>query len=122
MPDDFRHFEATDPFGRNWKADFLWQQNGISIRHADTVDVKFELVSDERHEVRVIALPLPALLELTRKTGRPISDAWCSRLAARHLKHMIENGEDMDLPIVTPALETLEKHHAGAGAAGPTGR
>jgi hypothetical protein len=109
---DFRHFEATDPFGRAWKVDFLWQQNGISIRHADTVDVKFELASGGGRLEKVVALSHPAMLELSRKTGRPLTDAWCSRLAALHLAGMIAAGEDLDKAVVTPTLETLEKHHS----------
>jgi hypothetical protein len=42
MNDQSRLFEAgPDPFGRTWKVQFRWLQTGISIRHADTVDVKF---------------------------------------------------------------------------------
>lgn len=112
MPADFRHFEAADPSGRTWKIDFLWQQNGISIRHADTVDVKFELTSGEARDTKVIALTHPWLFDLSRRLGRPVTDAWCSRIAARHLKQMIETGEDMDKALVTPSLEAIEKHHA----------
>ncbi|HEX8984212.1 MAG TPA: hypothetical protein VF767_02220 [Bryobacteraceae bacterium] len=112
MLEDFRTFEATDPFGRSWKIGFLWQQNAISIRHADAVDVKFELVSGDRRLSKVIALPHPSLLELSRKTGRPLTDAWCSRLAALHLRETIETGEDMDKTVITPTFEMLERHHA----------
>jgi hypothetical protein len=42
MADNSRRFEAgPDPFGRTWQVEFRWLQTGISIRHADTVDVKF---------------------------------------------------------------------------------
>ena len=112
MLDNFRHFEAADPFGRTWKIDFLWQQNGISIRHADTIDVKFELTSGDIRAAKVIALPHPCLIGLSRKAGRPVTDSWCSRLAALHLKEMIETGEDMDKILVTPASAMLEKHQA----------
>ena len=44
---NFRQFEVgPDPFGRKWQALFKWLQTAISIRHADTVDVKF-LLSDK---------------------------------------------------------------------------
>lgn len=112
MPEPFRHFEAADLFGRVWKVEFLWQQNAISIRHADAVDVKFELVSGDTRETKVIALLHPHLLELSRRTSRPISDSWCSRLAAAHLKQMIQSGEDMDKTLVTPTLDMLAKHEA----------
>ena len=44
MLDNFRRFQAgPDPFGRTWEVEYRWLQTGISIRHADTVDVKFIL-------------------------------------------------------------------------------
>ena len=52
------------------------------------------------------------LLELSRRTGHEMSDAWCSRLAAEHLKHMIESGEDLDKDLVTPRLDELAEHAA----------
>src|ERR1043165_5440305 len=93
-----RLFEAgPDPFGRSWKVQFRWLQTGISIRHADTVDVKFLVTPfDGTAEEKVVALPHPALLELTARRSRKLSDAYCMRLAAAHLKHMIETSEDME--------------------------
>jgi hypothetical protein len=103
MSDQTRLFEAgPDPFGRMWKVQFRWLQTGISIRHADTVDVKFSVSSDGiGPEEKVIALPHPLLLELTRKNGRKLSDPYCMRLAAAHLRHMIETSEDMEKTLVT---------------------
>lgn len=93
MVDNFRRFQASDPSGRVWDVQFLWQQNAISIRHGDAVDVKFALSSGgERHET-VVTLPHPELLETSRQAGRPLTDAWCSRLAAERLKTAIERGE-----------------------------
>src|ERR1700686_1499999 len=98
MIDNFREFEVgPDPFGSVWQAPSRWLQTGISIRHADTVDVKFGIsTAGEPFEERVIALPHPALLVLSKNVGHPLTDAWCLKLAALHLKHMLENGEDME--------------------------
>jgi hypothetical protein len=41
--ENYRRFEATDPYGRVWQVEFRWQQNAISIRHSDSVDVKFQI-------------------------------------------------------------------------------
>jgi hypothetical protein len=103
MSDQTRLFEAgPDPFGRMWKVQFRWLQTGISIRHADTVDVKFAVSSDGIDpEEKVIALSHPALLELTAKNGRKLTDPYCMRLAAAHLRHMIETSEDMEKTLVT---------------------
>jgi hypothetical protein len=103
MSDQSRLFEAgPDPFGRMWKVQFRWLQTAISIRHADTVDVKFLLTPDGGEpEEKVVALSHPALLDLYPKRGRKLSDPVCMRLAAAHIRHMVETSEDMDKTLVT---------------------
>lgn len=110
--ENFRRFQTLpDPFGRVWDVEFRWQQNGISIRHADTVDVKFNIWTvDEPKQERVIALRHPDLLKLSAQTGHPLSDAWCMKLAALHLKYMIESDEDMDKTLATAPYADLERH------------
>jgi hypothetical protein len=112
MSDQYRLFEAgPDPFGRMWRVQFRWLQTGISIRHADTVDVKFLITCNgDAHQEKVIALPHPALLELARKSGRKLSDPLCMRLAALHLKHMVETSEDMDKTLVTVSPQELASY------------
>ncbi len=108
MSEQARLFEAgPDPFGRMWKVQFRWLQTGISIRHADTVDVKFFVTPDGgATEEKVIALPHPPLLQLTQN-GRKLTDAYCMRLAAEHLRYMIESSEDMEKTLVTVSREEL---------------
>jgi hypothetical protein len=112
MSDQYRLFEAgPDPFGRMWKVQFRWLQTGISIRHADTVDVKFWVTSNgDAPQEKVIALPHSALLELSRQSGRKLTDPMCLRLAALHLKHMIETSEDMDKTLVTVSPQELSAY------------
>ena len=100
--ENFRQFDAgPDPFGRTWKVEFKWLQTAISLRHSDTVDVKFVVSGDGTRAEKTIALPHADLLALSQKTGRPMTDAWCSRLAALHLQRLIETGEDMEKDLVT---------------------
>ena len=103
MIKNFRDFEAgPDPFGRTWQVYFRWLQTGISIRHADTVDVKFILEDDAGvTSEKTIALPHAELLAASKSTSRPMDDAWCGRIAAMHLVHLIETGEDMEKDLVT---------------------
>ncbi|MGI8742620.1 MAG: hypothetical protein ACR2NN_08625 [Bryobacteraceae bacterium] len=110
----YRWFEAgPDPFGRMWQVEFRWLQTGISIRHADTVDVKFEVSTiDEPKQERVIALRHPDLLELSKKTGHALTDPWCLKLAALHLKHMINTGEDIEKTLITAPKSELEQYAA----------
>ena len=125
MPDKTHSFQARrfqagpDPFGRTWEVEFRWLQTGISIRHADTVDVKFVVWTAgdsagnskdmEPKQEKIIALPHPALLALSATTGHPLTDPWCLMLAARHLKHMFASGEDLEKRLVTLAPSDLER-------------
>jgi hypothetical protein len=91
-----------------WNVQFRWLQTGISIRHADTVDVKFFAAPEGGEpEEKVIALPHPALLELTSRHDRKLSDSYCLRLAATHLRRMIETSEDMEKTLVTLTPEEI---------------
>lgn len=111
MADNYRRFQAgPDPFGRTWEVEFRWLQTGISIRHADTVDVKFVLwTEDEPKQEKVIALQHAELLALSVKAGHALTDPWCLKLAARHLNHMIETGEDLEKTLITLPAADLER-------------
>jgi hypothetical protein len=112
MIQNFRDFKAgPDPFGRTWQVYFRWLQTGISIRHADTVDVKFGIGTEgEEFEERVIALPHPDLLALSKKMDHPLTDTWCLKLAALHLENMLKTGEDMEKTLVTVLPEEMGRY------------
>jgi hypothetical protein len=125
MSDQSRLFQAgPDPFGRMWSVQFRWLQTGITIRHADTVDVKFLVTPDGGSpEEKVVALPHEMLLQLFARNGRNLSDAACLRLAAAHLKRMIETSEDMDKTLVTVSAEELAAYDEQLNAVtAPQGR
>ncbi len=64
-----RRFQVADPFGRTWDVEFRWQQNAISIRHADAVDCKYYIsCGDEKREL-VVALRHPDLLRVAAERG-----------------------------------------------------
>jgi hypothetical protein len=111
---NFRQFEAgPDPFGRKFQVYFKWLQTAISIRHSDTVDVKFVLVDDSGSRIeKTIALPHADVLTTARELGRTVDDPWCARLAAMHLVHLIETGEDMEKYLVTVPLPELRAYAA----------
>ena len=109
---NYREFDAgPDPFGRKFHVLFKWSQNGISIRHADTVDNKFVL-QEEGGEMseKTIALNHPDLVRLAQETGRPLDDPWCARLATMHLIHLIETGEDIEKSLVTVPYADLQRY------------
>jgi hypothetical protein len=119
--ENFREFEtAPDPFDRKWKARLKWLQTAISIRHSDTVDVKFLLESDGERGEKVVAIPHVELIGLSRESEVPMTDAWCARLAALHLKHVVETGEDLEKDLVTPSPAQLREYNQELKSAGLT--
>ena len=111
MPENYRRFVAgPDPFGRTWQVEFRWLQTAISIRHSDTVDVKFIVWTDaEEKQEKVIALPDALLQELSKKTGHLVTDPWCMKLAAEHLRRLIVTGQDLEKTLVTLSMADLEQ-------------
>ena len=109
---NFREFEGgPDPFGRKWQVLFKWLQTAISLRHADTVDVKFVLTdADGEQSEKTIAIPHGDLCQVSKELDRPFDDPWCSRIAAMHLLHLIETGEDMEKPLVTLTPADLKQY------------
>jgi hypothetical protein len=108
----FREFDAgPDPFGRKYHVLFKWLQTAISLRHSDTVDVKFILIDEDgARSEKVIAMQHADLLRISRETGRPIEDPWCARLAQLHLQHLVETGEDMEKDLVTVPYSDLQRY------------
>jgi len=116
---NFREFEAgPDPFGRKFQVLFKWLQTAISLRHADTVDVKFVLVDADGARIeKTIALPHAALLHVSHDAGRAMDDPWCSRIAAMHLIHLVETGEDMEKDLVTVPQSEIARYAAALAEA-----
>lgn len=110
MSQDLRHFEVADPFGRTWTVEFRWQQNAISIRHADAIDCKYYLSCGGEKRELVVALRHPDLLKLAAERGRELTDPWVIRLADCHVRHMISTWEDMDKVLVTVPYADLVRH------------
>jgi hypothetical protein len=119
MTENFRHFTlGPDPAGRTWQVDFLWLQTAVSIRHSDSVDVKFLLTSGDARVERVISLRHPDLVELSRTASRPLTDPWCMALAARHLAKTVETGADSEKALATVEPAELAQYSAMDGLRG----
>ncbi|MFB3825873.1 MAG: hypothetical protein ACE15B_03855 [Bryobacteraceae bacterium] len=104
---NFRDFQAGP-----YQVRFGGLQTGIAPRHSDTVDVRFLLEREGARESKTIAMPHAGLVALSRQQGRALADPWCARIAAVHLREMIETGADMEKPLVTLSEEDLERHAA----------
>jgi hypothetical protein len=111
--ENFRDFEmGPDPFGRIWHVLFKYLQTGISIRHSDSVDVCFVIASGEDKAQKIVVLSHPQIRDFSKRTGREITDTWCSRMAACKLRQVTENGEDMDKEYLTVTPREIEEYDA----------
>ncbi|MDP9169290.1 MAG: hypothetical protein M3N54_01620 [Acidobacteriota bacterium] len=111
--ENFRDFKVgPDPFGRTWHALFKYLQTGISIRHADTVDVRFVLDNGEERMQKTVVIQHAELRALAEKTGRRLSDSLCSRIAVLKLRYVIETGEDMEKDYLRVTAEELARFDA----------
>ena len=112
LMENFREFQAgPDPFGRTWQVRFKYLQTAISIRHSDSVDVTFVMTSGEETLERTVVIQHKNLRDYAAKSGRPLGDPWCSRVAMLKLTHAIENAEGLDrtyLPVTPGELEALD--------------
>ena len=112
---NYREFEAgPDPFGRKFQVYFKWLQTAISIRHADTVDVKFiiEEGGGGARSEKTIALHHADLVRLAGESGRKLDDPWCGRLAMMHMLHLISTGEDIEKDLITVPYADLKRYAA----------
>jgi hypothetical protein len=109
---NFREFEAgPDPFGRTFHVYLKWLQTAISIRHSDTVDVRFVLTDGEGNEAqKTVALPHADLMHVSKEVGRSMDDPWCARIAVLHLRRLVETGEDMEKDLVTVLPAELKRY------------
>ncbi len=104
MYDDFRvsdHWTGEDLHCR-WKA----LMTAISTRHADAVDVRF----DVNGRPLWIAMPCEAWLEYKRRTGYVITDALAAQIAGRYLKESFESGFDNGREMYTMSTEEVLAH------------
>jgi hypothetical protein len=110
--ENFRDFDAgQDPFGRTWHAQFKYLQTGISIRHSDSVDVCFILNNGEEHAKKTVVIQNADIRAYGARTGRIVSDPWCSRIAMCKLRYAIETGEDLEkdhLPVTAREIAEFD--------------
>ncbi len=109
--ENFRDFDAgTDPFGQKWHANFKYLQTGISIRHSNSVDVCFILDNGVEQVQKIVVIPNPEIRAYAARTGRPVSDAWCSRIALCKLQHVISTAEDLEKEYLLVTAREIEEY------------
>ena len=108
--ENFREFAVDDPFGQKWHAHFKYLQTGISIRHSNSVDVCYILDSGSEQIHKTVVIPNADIRSYATRTGRPISDAWCSRIAMLKLQYVIETAEDLEKDYVLVTAREIEEY------------
>ncbi|MBI4460820.1 MAG: hypothetical protein HY648_12280 [Acidobacteria bacterium] len=103
---NLQEFEVSSVLdGKRYQCRFYNLMTGISLRHSDTVDVKF-LVNGKGV---VIALPHAAWAEHRQRSGRFLTDSDAIQIAGLFLKESLERGEPLGEPFFTPTVQqTLE--------------
>ena len=96
---EYRNFECVSQAdGTRYHCSFIFLQTAISLRHSDTVDVRY-LVNGKRITV---ALPHVAFSQYKQRAGRDLTDEEAGSIAAQSLKDVLEKGgevEDLTVPI-----------------------
>jgi hypothetical protein len=100
------NFEVVSELtGERFQVEFRWLQTAISLRHSDTVDVKFTA----NGQGKVVAIPHGALERACRQAGVPLTDPLCRRIAARHLETVLRTGEDQEKDLITLTPRQVEE-------------
>jgi hypothetical protein len=100
----FEDFNVTD----RWSGEVLhcrWKGTLVAIatRHADAVDVRFEV----NGRPMWIALPLEAWGRQKLLTGKVITDQIAAQIAGRYLKQLVEEGYDARREIYTMTVDEV---------------
>jgi hypothetical protein len=103
----YEEFRVTD----RWSGEELncrWKGTIVAIatRHADAVDVRFEV----NGRPMWIALPLEAWGRQKLLTGKVITDQLAAQIAGRFLKQLVEEGYDSRREVYTMTVAEVLSH------------
>ncbi len=96
---EYRDFQVRSGLTHEeYKCRFVYLQTAISLRHSDTIDVKFTV----NGAGVIVALPHTAWVEHLKKTGHPLTDDQAAQAAAVLLKEALERGDNVELLDLNP--------------------
>ncbi|HUX45861.1 MAG TPA: hypothetical protein VMV57_14025 [Terracidiphilus sp.] len=103
----YEEFHVTDRWSGEdlfcrWKATMV----AIATRHADAVDVRFEV----NNRSISIALPCTAWLEQKKRSGKVITDQLAVQIAGHYLKQLVEEGYDARREMYTMSVPEVLEH------------
>lgn len=104
---DYRDFQARSSLSQQeYHCQFVYLQTAISLRHSDTVDVKFRVDGAGV----VVALPHTAWVEYHHRTGLALKDECAAEVAASLLREALERGDQIELLDLNPTTaQVLDK-------------
>jgi len=109
---DYTDFQARSGLTQQeYHCQFVYLQTAISLRHSDTVDVKFRVNGTGV----VIALPHTAWGEYQKRTGKPLTDERATQAAAAMLQEALERGDDIELLDLHPTEAQVLAKLGGKG-------
>jgi len=75
------------------------------------VDVCYILDNGDEQTQKIVVIQNADIRAYAARTGRPVSDAWCSRIALCKLRYVIETAEDLEkeyLPVTAHEIEEYD--------------
>jgi hypothetical protein len=103
----YRDFHAVDRWSKK-EVHCMYQALIVAIatRHADAVDIKF--LVDGRP--LWVALPHPAWVEYSHRTGKVITDSLAIEIAGHYLKTALESGEGVGREMYSLTVDETLRH------------